>query len=345
MKLGLFQNIQWPEGTTQVQQFRNAIDQVAIAEQLGFESAFFVEHHWTRHGILSSTLATLSNVAAITSTMRLGTAVLVLPFHDPVRLAEEAATVDLLSGGRLDLGVGRGFQWTEFNGFDIPMDESTARYDEALDIILKSWRTPGTFSYEGKYHSYNNISVDPKPVQTPHPPVWCAAGSIESATKVGRLGLHMQLSSGLSLERMPAMMNAYKTALAQNGHTFRPDMVLVSRMSHLEVTRERAWEVALPHYTWFRNMLAEVTPAPASVQQNANPLPAHMQRRKDVNPDDPTILFCSPDECCEVLEQIQALGVGQVIFQSNWGGISQEDAVRSIQLIGREVLPHFANGD
>jgi alkanesulfonate monooxygenase SsuD/methylene tetrahydromethanopterin reductase-like flavin-dependent oxidoreductase (luciferase family) len=148
MKLGLFQNIQWPEGTNQTQQFRNAIDQVGIAEQLGFESAFFVEHHWTRHGILSSTLATLSHVAAITSTMRLGTAVLVLPFHDPVRLAEEAATVDLLSGGRLDLGVGRGFQWTEFNGFDIPMDESTARYDEALDIILKSWRTEGTFSYD-----------------------------------------------------------------------------------------------------------------------------------------------------------------------------------------------------
>ena len=70
-----------------------------------------------------------------------------------------------------------------------------------------------------------------------------------------------------------------------------------------------------------------------------------MQRRKDVNPDDPTILFCSPDECCRVVEQIQSFGVGQVIFQSNWGGISQEDAVRSIQLIGREVLPHFANGD
>src|SRR6476469_6003132 len=169
MKLGLFQNIQWPEVTSQIQQFRNAIDQVGIAEQLGFESAFFVEQHWTRHGILSSTLATLSHVAALKSTMRLGTAVLALPFHDKV-----------------------------------PLDESTARYDEALDIILKSWRTPGTFSYEGKFHSYNNISVEPKPVQTPHPPVWCAAGSIDSATKVGRLGLHMQLSSGLSLERMPA---------------------------------------------------------------------------------------------------------------------------------------------
>jgi alkanesulfonate monooxygenase SsuD/methylene tetrahydromethanopterin reductase-like flavin-dependent oxidoreductase (luciferase family) len=345
MRIGLFQNIQWPEDTQQLTQFTNAIDQVRHAEQLGFESAFFVEHHWTRHGILSSTLTTLSYVAGLTSTMRLGTAVLVLPFHDPVRLAEEAATVDLLSGGRLDLGVGRGFQWTEFNGFDIPLDESTARYDEALDIILKSWRTPGTFSYQGRFHSYNDISVEPKPLQAPHPPVWCAAGNLDSATKAGRLGLNMQLSSGLTLERMPAMLNAYKTALAENGHTFKPDMVLVSRMAHLEATRERAWEVALPHYTWFRNMLGQVTPAPANVQQNSNPLPENMRRRKEVDPDDPALLFCSPDECCEALQQIQSLGVGQVIFQSNWGGISQEDALRSINLIGREVLPHFASGD
>lgn len=345
MQLGLFQNVQWPQGTVQSQQFKNAIDQALLAEQLGFESAFWVEHHWTRHGILSSTLAVLAHIAALTSTMRLGTAVLVLPFHDPVRLAEEAATVDMLSGGRLDLGVGRGFQWTEFNGFDIPMDESTARYDEAVDIILKSWRTEGTFSYEGKYHTYNNISVEPKPVQTPHPPVWGAAGSIDSAAKAGRLGLHMQLSSGVSLERMPAMMDAYKAGLAEGGYEFSSDKVLVSRMTHIEPTRERAWEVALPHYTWFRNMLGQVTPAPANLQENSNPLPAHMRRSKEVNPDDPTILFCSPDECCRVLEQIQSFGVGQVIFQSNWGGISQEDAVRSIMLIGREVLPHFANGD
>src|SRR5687767_6214555 len=113
MQLGLLQNIQWPERSHQGEQFRDCVEQTLRAEELGFDTSFFVEHHFTRHGILSSTLALLSYLAAMTSRIRLGTGVLVLPFHNPVRLAEEAATVDLLSNGRLELGIGRGFQWAE----------------------------------------------------------------------------------------------------------------------------------------------------------------------------------------------------------------------------------------
>jgi alkanesulfonate monooxygenase SsuD/methylene tetrahydromethanopterin reductase-like flavin-dependent oxidoreductase (luciferase family) len=345
MQLGLFQNIQWPETSNQTAQFRDCIEQTLRAEQLGFDSAFFVEHHFTRHGILSATLALLSYIAAQTSRIRLGTAVLVLPFHDPVRLAEEAATVDLLSGGRLDVGVGRGFQWSEFNGFDLSLDESTARYDEALDVILKAWREPDRFTHEGRYWRYNDISVEPKPAQKPHPPVWVAAGSEESAKKAGRLGLRMQLSSGVSFDRIPVLIDAYKSALAENGYSFSPSHVLVSRVTHIEATREKAWEVATPYYDWFRKMVAIVTPAP----DRATPFTVSKPKPNLTEPigraeGDPGFFFCTPDDACKALEEIAAMGAGHVVFQGNWGGMPQEDVMRSIELIGREVVPHFAAG-
>jgi alkanesulfonate monooxygenase SsuD/methylene tetrahydromethanopterin reductase-like flavin-dependent oxidoreductase (luciferase family) len=343
VKLGLFQNIQWPETTGQASQFDDCIEQTLRAEQLGFDSAFFVEHHFTRHGILSATLGLLSYLAGRTHRIRLGTAVLVLPFHDPVRLAEEAATVDLLSGGRLDIGVGRGFQWTEFNGFGLDLADSTARYEEALDVLLKAWREPGRFSHEGRFWRYNDISVEPRPVQSPHPPVWVAAGSTESAARVGRMGLRMQLSSGVPFQRVPELVEAYRAGLSEAGHAFSSDQILLSRIAHVEDTRSRAWEVATPYYDWFRRTVAAVTPAPGHASPfSTEPLTPSLSGPIGHADGDPGFFFCTPDECCEAIEEIAAMGVGQVIFQSNWGGMPQADVMRSLELIGRHVVPHFA---
>jgi alkanesulfonate monooxygenase SsuD/methylene tetrahydromethanopterin reductase-like flavin-dependent oxidoreductase (luciferase family) len=349
MKLGLFQNVQWPEGTGQREQFENAIEQTLLAERLGFHSAFFVEHHWTRHGILSATLTLLSNIAARTSTIRLGTAVLVLPLHDPVRMLEEAATVDILSGGRLDLGVGRGFQWVEFDGFGLDIADSQARYDEALAVVLKAWRSEGRFRHEGRYWTYRDVSVEPRPLQQPHPPLWAGAGSVESARRAGRQGLRLMLSSGVPFERIGPMVEAYRSGLTEAGHAFSPEQVLLSRIAHLEATRERAWEVALPYYNWFRKTVAEVSQTPGQPSRfDATPLRPKLEGPIGADEDDPGYLFCTPDEASRYIESLAPLGVGQVLFQSNWGGIPQADALRSIELIGQEVFPavtpHSASG-
>ncbi|HLG12356.1 MAG TPA: LLM class flavin-dependent oxidoreductase [Dehalococcoidia bacterium] len=344
MKLGLFQNVQWPEATDQRTQFENAIEQTILAEQAGFDSAFFVEHHWTRHGILSSTLALLAYIAARTTRIRLGTAVLVIPLHDPVRLVEEASTVDLLSGGRLDLGVGRGFQWLEFDGFGLDIAESRARYDEALEVILKAWREP-KLNHKGRYWRYGDVSVEPKPLQKPHPPVWAGAGNKESAKKVGRLGLRLMLSSGARFESITPMIDAYKSGLAEGSHAFSSDHVLLSRITHIAETRARAWEIAGPYYNWFRKTVAEVSQTPGQPSRfNAAPLTPKLHGPIGSERDDPGFLFCTPDEASRYIEEVAALGVGQVIFQGNWGGIPQDDMVRSLTLVGREVIPRFAAG-
>ncbi|MGA3005286.1 MAG: LLM class flavin-dependent oxidoreductase, partial [Acetobacteraceae bacterium] len=164
--------------------FKDYIDYVIEAESLGFESAFIVEHHFTGFGQVSATLNLLTWIGAKTSTLRLGTAVLVLPWHNPVLLAEQAATVDLLSGGRLDFGVGKGYRHNEFASFRIPMEEGQARFEEAIDIITKSWVSNERFDFHGKYWAYDDIIVEPPTIQRPHPPFWQGAGHPDSIRRV-----------------------------------------------------------------------------------------------------------------------------------------------------------------
>src|SRR5688572_15353022 len=137
--------------------YRKYIDYVLAAEDLGYHSVFLVEHHFTGVGQLSASLNFLSYLAGRTRRIRLGTAVVVLPWHNPALLAEQAATLDLLSGGRLDLGIGKGYRQTEFSGFSIPIEEAAERFDEALAFLRKAWSSPDRFSHHGKRWRFENI--------------------------------------------------------------------------------------------------------------------------------------------------------------------------------------------
>src|SRR6187455_2871163 len=163
MKFGLFGSAQAQRGGPDLdsgQGFRDWIDYHVEAEALGYTSAFVVEHHFTGYGQVSASLNLLTWLAARTKTIRLGTAVLVLPWHNPVLLAEQAATIDLLSGGRLEFGVGKGYRHNEFAGFCIPIGEADARFDECLGVILKAWTADEPFSHRGKYWQFDKIVVE-----------------------------------------------------------------------------------------------------------------------------------------------------------------------------------------
>ena len=180
MKFGLFGGARargGPAGDSHG--YHDFINYVIEAEKLGFSSVFLVEHHFTGFGQVSASLNLLAYLAARTERIRLGTAVVVLPWHNPVLVAEQAATLDLLSNGRLDFGVGKGYRPYEFSGFCIPPEEATERFDEAMEVIRKAWTSKGRFSHHGKWWHYDNIVVEPAPIQQPHPPFWLGAGSAE----------------------------------------------------------------------------------------------------------------------------------------------------------------------
>ncbi|MGH7093604.1 MAG: LLM class flavin-dependent oxidoreductase, partial [Stellaceae bacterium] len=163
MQFGLFGSAQAkrPEPgdvlTDSSQGFHEWIDNNVEAEGLGYRSTFVVEHHFTGFGQVSASLNLLTWLGARTKTLRLGTAVLVLPWHNPVLLAEQAATLDLLSGGRLDFGIGKGYRYNEFAGFRVPMEEADARFDESMEVITKAFTHDTPWSHKGSYWQYDNV--------------------------------------------------------------------------------------------------------------------------------------------------------------------------------------------
>src|SRR5437016_4977294 len=211
MRFGLFGSAQarrpvsGAELTDSSQGFREWIANNVEAEALGFHSTFVVEHHFTGFGQVSASLNLLTWLGARTSTLRLGTAVLVLPWHNPVLLAEQAATLDLLSGGRLDFGVGKGYRYNEFAGFCVDMEEADARFDESLAVITKAFTNNAPFSHKGRYWRFDNIIVEPPPAQRPHPPFWMGAGSQRSVAEVSRRGYNLLLGQYDLAETSSAM--------------------------------------------------------------------------------------------------------------------------------------------
>src|SRR5271169_3928305 len=239
MRFGLFGSAQakrpepGAELTDSSQGFREWIENNIEAEALGFHSTFVVEHHFTGFGQVSASLNLLTWLGARTTTLRLGTAVLVLPWHNPVLLAEQAATLDLLSGGRLDFGVGKGYRHNEFAGFCIPLEEAEARFEEALEVITKAFVSETSFSHQGKYWQFDNIVVEPPTAQQPHPPFWMGAGSPNSVREVARRGYNMLLGQHALAEETLEQVAQFRREVEALGRPFNPMQVGVARAVHI----------------------------------------------------------------------------------------------------------------
>ena len=232
MRFGLFGSAQAKRGGPDVDSgvgFRQFVDYNVEAESLGFCSTFLVEHHFTGFGQISASLNLLTFIAARTTTLRLCTAVLVLPWHNPVLLAEQVATLDLLSQGRVDFGIGMGYRYREFAGFCMPMEEAEERFDESLGVMLKSWTSDEPWSHRGKYWQFDDVVVEPPTAQKPHPPLWMGAGSSESIKKVAAHGYKLLLDQYASFEEIRERIALYKSEVEKQGRTFDPMSVGVTR--------------------------------------------------------------------------------------------------------------------
>ena len=185
MKFALFLLGSWtePEADAQSRIFGEMLEQVEYAEELGFDSIWIAEHHSSRYGICPSLMPLLTHIAARTKKIRIGAGVSVLPFYNPIFLAEESAMLDVLSHGRLDFGVGRGSADYEYGNFNIDIDTRDVRTQEALDIILGLW-TQQDFSYQGEFYQVKDLTIAPSPVQKPHPPVYMAVSRTPASVDV-----------------------------------------------------------------------------------------------------------------------------------------------------------------
>jgi alkanesulfonate monooxygenase SsuD/methylene tetrahydromethanopterin reductase-like flavin-dependent oxidoreductase (luciferase family) len=270
----------------------------------------------------------LTWVGARTTRLRLGTAVIVLAWHNPVLLAEQAATLDLLSRGRLDFGVGKGYRYSEFRGFHVPMEEAEARFDEALDVITRAWTTSGRFSHHGKYWRFEDVVVEPPPYQKPHPPLWMAAGSPESIRRVAARGFNLLLDQyappGLIGERIAL----FKAEVEARGKVFDPLSVTVARDVH--VATDRADKLAaLERNAKSRQRILDVSRVPGKAGGSHILSYDHTPESREA-----VSLIGAPDEIMAKLEALRAAGVRYIL--ASFAGSSG-----SLRRFAREIVPAF----
>src|SRR5438105_5698137 len=311
--------------------FREFIDYNIEAEALGFHSTFVVEHHFTGYGQVSATLNLLTWLGARTRRLRLGTAVIVLPWHNPVLLAEQAATLDLLSGGRLDFGIGKGYRYNEFAGFCVPMEEADSRFDEAIDVITKSFVSDTPFSHRGRHWQYDNSVVEPPTAQRPHPPFWMGAGSERSVRQVAERGYNMLLGQYDLGDDVIRHVGQFKSDVEARGRRFDPMQVGVARAVYFADTAEELEAARVRRFQGHLriNKLAE---RPGDERER---FARHDEAAVRQLCDD-TAIFGTPDQIARKLEALRAGGVEYVIV--NFGG-SREN----IRRFARDIMLAFAD--
>ena len=259
------------------QGFRDYLDFNVEAEALGFHSSFSVEHHFSGWNQASATLMLLMALASRTATLRLGTAVMVLPWHHPLLLAEQAATLDLLSGGRFDLGIGKGYRHSEFKGFQINPEEAEMRFEEALEVITRSFTTRERFSHKGRFWHFEEVVVEPPPVQEPHPPFWVAAGNPHSIARAGERGFNLILDQYASPETLAGRIGIYKAAREAKGLRFDPMQVAVARQLYIAKDAADKQEALRRQAEYTKRTIAAAGPRAA---HTCSPMPTRPAPRK-----------------------------------------------------------------
>ena len=209
--------------------YADFVDYIVEAEKMDFVSVFVVEHHFSGLGQLGAALEFLAYLAARTSNMRLGTAVSVLPWHNPVLLAEQIATLDVLSGGRMDLGIGRGYRPNEFHGFGIDPGEAEERFEECLAVMTNCWTSSEPFSHQGRHWEFRDVLIEPRPQQQPHVPIWIGAGSEASVRSAGERRFRLLLDQFGDIEQTKRRIEWYKAGVEDAGGTFNRGDVAVTR--------------------------------------------------------------------------------------------------------------------
>ncbi|HEX2826224.1 MAG TPA: LLM class flavin-dependent oxidoreductase [Burkholderiales bacterium] len=327
MRFGLFGGAQTgSDPTAPGRGFHDYVDFNVEAEALGYHGTFCVEHHFTGWGQISATLELLTWVAARTRSLRVGTAVMVLPWHNPVLLAEQAATLDLLSGGRLDLGIGKGYRYNEFHGFSVPMEEAEARFDEALEVMMKAWSSSRRFSFRGRYWDFKDIVVEPKPARAPA--LWMAAGSAASIRRVVARGASLLLDQFASVEAIGERVALYKAEVEAAGRAFDPMSVAVARDAYV-ASDESDRRAALARAGAVRRRTIEVSRAP---DRDGG---SHILAYSHSDAGNEAALCGTPDEIVRKLEALRKVGVTYVL--ANFGGNSRE----SLRRFAREIVPAF----
>jgi alkanesulfonate monooxygenase SsuD/methylene tetrahydromethanopterin reductase-like flavin-dependent oxidoreductase (luciferase family) len=323
MQFGMFGSAQARRGGPDVDSgagFREFVERNVEAESLGYHSTFLVEHHFTGFGQVSATLNLLTWIGARTSTLRLGTAVTVLPWHNPVLLAEQIATLDLLSDGRVDAGIGKGYRRKEFEGFVMSMEEADARFDECLEVMLKAWTSDAPWSHQGTYWKFKDVVVEPSSTQKPHPQIWMGARSPRSVKQVAQLGFNLLLGQFDTFEMIIEEVAVFKAEVEALGRTFDPMSVAVARSVNIIDSSDEYDEAMINRMTARRR-----------TQEHA--LESNFQDTREAA--EAGTIYGSTDHVSKAIEALHDSGIEYILLNCPAG-------ISTLRRFASDVMPSFA---
>ena len=338
MDIGTFLLMQSPSMASSQEIYARGVEQAQAAEALGYRNVWLGEHHFSTYGYLARPTQFATHIAAKTKTLRVGTAVIVVPLHHPLLVAEEIATLDLLAGGRVDIGFGRGYQNYEFERFGLDLDSARHRWDESLDIILSALKGK-SFSYDGKHYKVPDTMVFPQPMQTPHPPIWIVAQSPYALEAAVRRGFNVLTGGfGVTVDHLAAFGKMFEEVVAKVQPPVKP-RVGVQRAIYIAENDADARDAA-EHARWnmrvtlsLRNHYEQVEngramPIVAKTEPSIDELVEHY------------LMIGSPEKCINQIKRLQAvMGITHFNCSFWFGDMDQKRVLRSMERFAKEVMP------
>jgi alkanesulfonate monooxygenase SsuD/methylene tetrahydromethanopterin reductase-like flavin-dependent oxidoreductase (luciferase family) len=315
------------------------------AEELGMHSAWIGEHHFSSLGVLSCPDLVLAYIAARTRHIRLAPAVTVLPLHHPIRVAEQWSTLDLLSGGRVDFAAGRGYDRREYLPFKVSFEENQPIFEEGMEVVRRLWEADGPISHQGKYYSFENVSITPKPVQRPLP-VYVASFSKPSIELAARLGCGLivaPFAAAISYGGLRQVSALYNETCAKHGTT--PQRLMCSYFIHFADDSEQEMAQRLRQIRYYKECVIPAFPGdPQTAPPSYRYFIEMVERLHRVKPEDLTensVLLGSPARIIDTLKKVEAAGFQEVILYFNVGLKPHAQVKDEMGRFMAEIAPAF----
>ena len=347
MEFGLFLEFPQGEGKTASDAFKESFSLVDTAEDLGVKSVWLAEYHFNAGRVLSAPITIASALAARTENIRIGLGVVCLPLGNPVRFAEEIATIDQISEGRVELGVGRGTFPNVHEGFNVPFAESRGRFEESLEVIIKAWG-PEPFSFDGEFFRYDDLEVYPKPYQQPHPPVHVGVTSAESFPITGELGhpIIVNPSRVFTLDELAEPIRQYREAWQKAGHPGEGH-VGVRMPVYVAETEELAFSEPADSVMFSVTRLGNRVGGYADYGHTTGNWGAESERILGMSYEDwfrDKVAYGTTETVTEKLDHLkEVLGIDLLIYEINYGNqIPMERQLNSLHLFNEQVIPQLA---
>ena len=325
-----------PSATTYAERYGEVMRMIDISNGKGYEAVWFTEHHFSDYGSFPNPILFLAHVARVAPEMRLGTAIALLPLWHPLRLAEDIASLDALSGGRVDFGIGRGYQAYEYDRLGVRLEDNRDQFGESYEIMQKAW-TMDDFSHEGRFWSFGSTSVFPKPVQQPIP-IWMAATSPPSIRAALANGWHIMTGTGGDFQELEQRNAFIDTALKRQGRAVDEIERSTTRFafcSNSEAEIDQYMQKFRDQLRCSRALSSGIDP----VAGRNTPIPYSGEPELDSWRD--RLLVGTPDECIKKLQRMSDVGMTYIhaVFDI---GLPHDVQMRSVELFSREVMPAVA---